>query len=258
MKKRILNSDITHATHADVLQSIAHLAETRTSSYICLTNVHMMIESYRNHLFNRILNQATMALPDGKPVAILMNLLYQTRQARIAGPDLMVEIFRLATENQFSIFFYGSTEDVLSILRSKLFIDFPNLKIAGMISPPFRQLTPEEDALYLQTIVDSGAHIVLVGLGCPKQEHWMAERKEKIQAVMLGVGAAFPFYSGHIKRCPLWMQNYCLEWLYRLLSEPGRLFKRYLYTNTLFILLAIAALCMTKCSNVSNPLETRD
>ena len=134
------------------------------------------------------------------------------------------------------IFFYGSTEETLAKLKVNLLAAFPALKIAGMISPPFRPLTPDEDAAIVEQINASGAGVVFVSLGCPKQEMWMAAHRGRIHAVMVGVGAAFDYHAGTIKRAPKWMQDCGLEWLYRLASEPRRLWRRYLVTNTLFVL----------------------
>ncbi|MBI2225482.1 MAG: WecB/TagA/CpsF family glycosyltransferase, partial [Betaproteobacteria bacterium] len=133
-------------------------------------------------------------------------------------------------------YFYGGTDATLTLLSARLRAAFPGLRIAGTYSPPFRPLTLEEDAEDVARINDSGAGAVFVGLGCPKQETWMAAHRGRIRAVMFGVGAAFEFHAGVINRAPLWMQRWGLEWLHRLCSEPRRLWKRYLVTNTLFIL----------------------
>jgi N-acetylglucosaminyldiphosphoundecaprenol N-acetyl-beta-D-mannosaminyltransferase len=148
----------------------------------------------------------------------------------------MWKYLSVAQSNQQKVFFYGSTESTLRKLRDVLRAQFPRLQIAGIYSPPFRPLSAEEDAQIVQNINRSGANIVFVGLGCPKQEKWMADHRGRIHAVMLGVGAAFDYHAGVIKRAPLWWQRHGLEWLYRLLSEPRRLFKRYLITNTLFLI----------------------
>jgi N-acetylglucosaminyldiphosphoundecaprenol N-acetyl-beta-D-mannosaminyltransferase len=245
-KKLILQSEITNASYSDILQRIVELAKLHVSAYVCLANVHMVIEAFKDRHFGQILNNAAIAAPDGKPVSILMNLLYGTRQERVAGPDLMLDILHLAAEKGVSVFFYGSTEEVINALRQKLAVEYPRLQIAGMLSPPFQPMTEQEDDLHTEMIRQSGAGLVLVGLGCPKQERWMAAHQGKIDGVMLGVGAAFPFYTGHVRRCPKWMQNASLEWLYRLLSEPKRLFKRYFQTNTLFLLLAFRELWRLK------------
>ncbi|HZV97349.1 MAG TPA: WecB/TagA/CpsF family glycosyltransferase, partial [Methylophilaceae bacterium] len=156
-------------------------------------------------------------------------------QERINGPDLMWKYCALAEQRRELIFFYGNTQETLDALVKKLKAAFPKLQIAGAYSPPFRTLTPQEDANIVTKINHSGARVVFVSLGCPKQELWMAEHRGRIHAVMIGVGAAFDYHAGTVKRAPLWMQRRGLEWLHRLCSEPRRLWKRYLVTNTLFM-----------------------
>ena len=163
-------------------------------------------------------------------------------QQRINGPDLMWKYCEQAQYRDESVFFYGSSEATLALLKTKLLSAFPTLKIAGVISPPFRTLTSAEDMAIIEQINTSGAGVVWVSLGCPKQELWMAEHRGRINAVMVGVGAAFDYHAGTLKRAPLWMQHNGLEWFYRLVSEPRRLWKRYLITNTLFVLKAIRQL----------------
>ncbi len=239
-KKNILSAEISCASTAEVLDHIVTLAKDRVSSYVCLANVHMVIEAYQDLSFREILSQSDIAAPDGKPLSLFMNRLYGTQQEQVAGPDLMIALFDRAEQENLSIFVYGSTPEVLEAMQEKLQKNHPTLRIAGMMSPPFRPLSTEEDEAITREIEGSGAHIVLVGLGCPKQERWMHAHRKQISAVMLGVGAAFPFYTGHLKRCPRWMRQLALEWLFRLLSEPRRLFKRYFYTNTLFLILILA------------------
>jgi N-acetylglucosaminyldiphosphoundecaprenol N-acetyl-beta-D-mannosaminyltransferase len=186
-----------------------------------------------------------MVTPDGAPVAWMMRKLGHTRQQRINGPDLMWKYCEQLSRrppcqlgDDGGVFFLGNTEETLLILKTKLLAAFPDIKIAGSISPPFRQLTPEEDSAIVTKINDSGAGLLWVSLGCPKQELWMAEHRGRINAVMIGVGAAFDYHAGTIRRAPKWMQNNGLEWLYRVFSEPKRLWKRYLYTNSIFLILA--------------------
>jgi N-acetylglucosaminyldiphosphoundecaprenol N-acetyl-beta-D-mannosaminyltransferase len=249
-KKVLLQSRITNDTFANIKERILALGSSRTSSYICIANVHMLIEAHKNPDFNDILNNADIATPDGKPLAIFMNLLYGTHQERVAGPDLMQALFPAMQDEMLSAYFYGSIQDVLDALREKLALEYPNLRISGMKSPPFRPLSDEELAQDAADIENSGAHIVFVGLGCPKQERWMAQNVHRINAVMIGVGAAFPFYTGHIKRAPKWMQAASLEWLYRLFTEPCRLFNRYLTTNTMFLFLMFYQLFCHKISKI--------
>jgi N-acetylglucosaminyldiphosphoundecaprenol N-acetyl-beta-D-mannosaminyltransferase len=157
-------------------------------------------------------------------------------QERISGPDLMLHACEVASNSGVSVFFYGGSPESLQLLQANIIERFPNLKIAGAMSPPFRQLSEVEDEAVVEEINRSGAGIAWVGLGCPKQEAWMHAHRGRVHAVMVGVGAAFDFHAGRIKRAPSWMQRAGLEWLHRLLSEPRRLWRRYLVTNTLFIL----------------------
>jgi len=186
--------------------------------------------------FGEVVANADMATPDGAPVAWMLRKLGFPTQQRINGPDLMWKYCAAAAGRDEPIFLYGNSTETLAELQNRLLVAFPALKVVGAYSPPFRPLTDEEDAHIVEVINDSGAGVVFVSLGCPKQEKWMAAHRGRINAVMIGVGAAFDYHAGTITRAPLWMQRAGLEWLHRLASEPGRLWKRYLVTNTLFVL----------------------
>jgi N-acetylglucosaminyldiphosphoundecaprenol N-acetyl-beta-D-mannosaminyltransferase len=185
--------------------------------------------------FSRVLREADLVTPDGAPVAWMMRRLGVQGQQRINGPDLMWRYCEQAGQRGESIYLYGGTEATLGLLQEQLKAAFPGLVIAGVISPPFRAPTPEELASHIAAINASGAGTVWVSLGCPKQEMWMAAQRGKVRAVMIGVGAAFDYHAGTVQRAPLWMQRAGLEWLHRLVSEPRRLWRRYLVTNSLFI-----------------------
>jgi N-acetylglucosaminyldiphosphoundecaprenol N-acetyl-beta-D-mannosaminyltransferase len=157
-------------------------------------------------------------------------------QQRISGPDLMWRVLAEAERLQLPVFMLGSTAATLVQLKTTIQNAYPQLPLAGLLSPPFRALTSAEDEAIVKTINDSGAQLLMVGLGCPKQEIWMARHRERLHAVMLGVGAAFDYHAGTLKRAPPFWQQHGLEWLYRLAMEPTRLLKRYLVTNTLFLL----------------------
>ncbi len=180
-----------------------------------------------------------MALPDGAPVAWMLRRQGYQSQGRISGPDLMERLLQACSQTGVRVYFYGSTQKILAKMKERFLGRFPSLDIAGMTSPPFRTLTIEEDRADVQKINASGAGIIFVGLGCPKQELWMAAHRSGIKGVMIGVGAAFDFHAGTVQRAPLWMRNWGLEWFHRLLQEPTRLGGRYLVTNTLFILFAV-------------------
>jgi N-acetylglucosaminyldiphosphoundecaprenol N-acetyl-beta-D-mannosaminyltransferase len=202
--------------------------------YICISNVHTTVMSYENADYCRIQNEAALALPDGKPLSVVCRKRGFAGADRVTGPDLMKEIFECSREQGYTHYFYGSTPETLELLEKKLTQQY-GLSIAGMYSPPFRKLTKEEDREIVEQMNAAGADFVWVGLGAPKQEQWMYEHQDKINGLMIGVGAGFDYFAGNIKRAPMWMQKCSLEWLYRLMQDPRRLFKRYLVTNTKFL-----------------------
>lgn len=232
----VLGASIDALSWDDALHAIVKAGEVRESRYVCVCNVHSVVTTTRDPEFRRIVNESDMATPDGAPIAWALRRLGNPAQERISGPDLMWKYLDHAERAGHIVFFYGSTPSTLASLRDVLLRSFPRLRIGGMHSPPFRELTTAEDDVETQMINASGAQVVFVGLGCPKQERWMAAHRGRIHSVMIGVGAAFDYHAGVIKRAPLWWQRNGLEWLYRLLSEPRRLFMRYLVTNTLFII----------------------
>lgn len=231
----VLGAPIDALDWLAALSRLAGWAGSGESRYVCICNAHSVVTSRRDPRFAKVVNEADMATPDGAPVAWLMRRLGENGQQRINGPDLMWRYFRLAARRGEPVYLYGGRPETLVLLEKKLREQFPTLPIAGSYSPPFRQLTEEEDAAAVEAINASGARTVWVSLGCPKQEQWMAEHRDKIRAVLVGVGAAFDYHAGTVKRAPLWMQRNGLEWLHRLCSEPKRLWKRYLATNSLFL-----------------------
>uniref|UniRef100_UPI003137A617 WecB/TagA/CpsF family glycosyltransferase n=1 Tax=Variovorax sp. YR752 TaxID=1884383 RepID=UPI003137A617 len=226
----------------EVLQRVAGWAARRESRMVCLCNVHSVVTAGSDAAFGAAVRGSDLATPDGAPVAWLMRRLGHARQPRINGPDLMWRYCAQAAQRDESIYLYGGSPQSLQLLQQRLRQAFPALRIAGAHSPPFRALTPEEDEAEVNDIVASGAGTVWVGLGCPKQELWMAAHRSRIPAVLLGVGAAFDYHAGTLRRAPVWMQRCGLEWLYRLGKEPRRLWRRYLHTNSLFVLGALRQL----------------
>ena len=219
------------------LEKVALWAARRDSRYVCFCNAHVVVSLGREGCPpGSPLAAADLALPDGAPVAWMLRQSGFAGQERLGGPDFMWQYCALAEQRGESVFFYGSTPETLEALQLRLIEAFPRLKIADAVSPPFRPLTQAEDEEVVDYINATGAGVVFVGLGCPKQEAWMAAHRGRIQAVMLGVGAAFDYHAGTLKRAPEWMRRNGLEWLHRLASEPGRLWRRYLLTNTLFVL----------------------
>lgn len=234
-RRPVLGALIDVLTWSEALARVQHWGALRAGRYVCICNAHSVVTAQRDSAFARAVNEADMATPDGAPVAWMLRRLGVPDQQRINGPDLMWRYCAQAATRQESIYLYGSTPPTLAALARRLTESFPGLVIAGTRSPPFRALTAEEDAADVAAINASGAQVVWVSLGCPKQELWMADHAGRVRAVMVGVGAAFDFHAGTVRRAPEWMRRHGLEWLHRLLSEPRRLWRRYLVTNSLFI-----------------------
>lgn len=226
-------------TEEAVHHVLEHLEELR-GQYICFSNVHTTVMAKEDHSYAEILNCASMVFPDGAPIAKIQSKRGFDFVERVAGPDFMENMFIDTMDGKVSHYFYGSTEKTLSHLRDQLQLKYPGLIIKGMYSPPFRQLTDEEDAEDVRRINESGADIVWVGLGAPKQEKWMNAHQGKVNAVMMGVGAGFDFHAGTIQRAPRWMRKIGMEWLYRLVKDPVRLFSRYIVTNIKFVLYLVS------------------
>ncbi len=203
--------------------------------YVCVSNVHTTVTAFEDPEYRKIQNGGILAIPDGGPLSSVGRKRGAKNMSRTTGPSYMEEILKISEEKGYSHFFYGSTEETLQKLQERLKKEYPRLTIAGLYSPPFRQLAEEEDREILGKINETHPDFVWVGLGAPKQERWMATHQGRIQGLMVGVGAAFDYYAGNIKRAPKWMQKANLEWLYRLLQDPKRLFTRYLVTNSKFI-----------------------
>ena len=196
-----------------------HLSELK-GDYICVSNVHTTVTAYRNEEYRAVQNGGAMAIPDGKPLSIVCQRRGYKEAGRVPGPDLMPEIFRVSEEKGYRHFFYGSKQSTLDTLKEKLQSRYPKLNIVGMYSPPFRPLSEEEDLKEVTMIKEADPDFIWVGLGAPKQENWMAAHKGKVNGLMLGVGAGFDFHAGTVKRAPKWMQEMCLEWLFRLMQDP--------------------------------------
>jgi N-acetylglucosaminyldiphosphoundecaprenol N-acetyl-beta-D-mannosaminyltransferase len=236
-KSEVFGLGLSTGTFQAHVDAIIGLGRGHTSAYVCCVNVHMCMEAQGDPAFAAIVNGADLATADGMPILKSLNKFRRLNQERVAGNDLMPAVMAAAERAGLSIFLHGGQQQVLDTIVSKAGKEYPALKIAGTWSPPFRPATEQERAAEVERIAQSGAHIVLVSLGCPRQEKWMAAMKGKVPAVMLGLGGAFLLYAGVDSRAPLWMRKASLEWLYRLCLEPGRLWKRYLVTNSAFILL---------------------
>lgn len=236
---RILGVNIAVTNMQDTVNLIVSQIDELKGKFICLSNVHTTVMSDKDEEYRKIQNAAFLALPDGSPLALVQRLRGYKGAEQVAGPDLMPALWKATENTHISHYFYGSTQDTIDALEKGLKTKYPGLRIAGMEAPPFRPLTEEEDEEAVKRINESGAAIVWVGLGAPKQERWMYEHRDRINALMLGVGAGFDFHAGTVKRAPSWMRNHYLEWLYRLIQDPKRLWKRYVETNGKFVLLSI-------------------
>ena len=206
-----------------------------SGDYMCVSNVHTTVTAYETPEYMEVQNGGVMAIPDGGPLSSIGRKRGFENMERVTGPSYMEEVLAISEKQGYRHYFYGSTEETLQIMLEKLQKKYPNLVIAGAYSPPFRTLTEEEDQKIIEAINESLPDFVWVGLGAPKQEYWMAAHHGKVKGFMIGVGAAFDYVAGNIQRAPMWMQKCNLEWLYRLLQDPKRLFKRYVETNTKFI-----------------------
>ncbi|MBK6854877.1 MAG: WecB/TagA/CpsF family glycosyltransferase [Burkholderiales bacterium] len=233
----VLGAPIDALTWTDALARLTTWGAARESRYVCICNVHSVVTA-RESAFGRVLNEADLCTPDGAPVAWMLRRLGFVGQDRINGPDLMWKYLAVAEARGQVVSFYGGSDATLGILLERIRAAFPRIHIGVAISPPFRALTVEEDAVDVKRINDCGTAVLFVGLGCPKQETWMMNHRGQVFSVMVGVGAAFDYHAGTIQRAPLWMQRSGLEWLHRLASEPRRLWRRYLVTNSIFMMQA--------------------
>ncbi len=233
---KLLGTRIDALSWEQAAGRIVRWAQAGSSRMVCLCNVHSLVTARRDAALSGALAVSDMNSPDGAPLAWLMRRRGWPEQQRMSGPDLMWKVLGEAERLELPVFLLGGAPATLDKLLLSLAAAFPRLTVAGSLSPPFRELGDDENAQIAAAINASGARIVLVGLGCPKQEKWMAAQRGRIGAVMLGVGAAFDYHAGTTLRAPLAWQRAGFEWLYRLAQEPARLARRYLVTNTLFLL----------------------
>lgn len=232
----------TNIAVTDMRRTVEYLSQNideLRGEYICVSNVHTTEMAFSDKNYRNIQNGAIFALPDGMPLSYVMRNRGYLEADRVAGPDLMREIFLISAGKGYRHVFFGSTEETLNKLKEKLTKEYPGICIAGMISPDYykhiEDIPKDVNDRYVDEINSYNPDFVWIGLGAPKQEQWMALNKGRINAVMLGVGAGFDFHAGTVKRAPRWMQALYLEWLYRLFQDPKRLFKRYFSTNFKFI-----------------------
>lgn len=210
-----------------------------SGDYMCVSNVHTTVTAWEDKDYCAIQNGGIMAIPDGGPLSFIGRKRRFNNMKRTTGPSYMEEILKVSVEKGYRHYFYGSTEETLEKLYKVLERDYRGVEIVGMYSPPFREMTEEEDKSIISRINEAKPDFIWVGLGAPKQEKWMFDHQGKVNGFMVGVGAAFDYFAGNINRAPEWMQECNMEWLYRLIQDPKRLFKRYLHTNTKFIWYAV-------------------
>lgn len=235
-KCSILSMEVALTDIDNTLNIVKSLSKKKPGAYVCVSNVHMCMEVFDSTSFRDVVNTADMVIPDGKPLSVAQKLLGHKDAEQVRGQDIMNALCSLSGEKELKIGFYGgSSEAVLDMVKSNLLMQYPDINISYAFSPPFRALSDVEDANVVSQINEAGVDILFVGIGCPKQEIWMAEHKDNLKCVMLGVGAAFDFIAGNKKHAPRWMQDMGLEWLFRLCSEPSRLWKRYLKQNPRFV-----------------------
>ena len=254
-KRSVLNAGISTGPAAAFVDAILQLGAARTSAYVCCANAHMLVEAHRQPDFGQILARAAIVTPDGSPVAAALGWLHGQAQPRLAGMDLLPTLLVEAARRGQSVYFYGTTPDVLAAMLLRIKHELPTLRVAGVCAPPFRPLTAAEDAAEVTAINAADPDLLFVALGCPRQERWMAAHRGRIRACMLGVGQAFRVYAGLEPRLPLWARQLWLEWAFRLWQEPRRLASRYFVTNTWFILLLMRQLLMCKVLRVHAALR---
>jgi len=235
---KILGVNLTVTDYNGVIDAILDAVETNNQIRLNFTNVHVVMTAQNNKELMAALNHSNaLSQPDGMPLVWAMKTYEKNIKDRVYGPDTFELCMKKSAELNLKHFFYGSTEKTLSLLQNNLLEKFSGLIIAGSYSPPFRPLTKKEENDVAKKINESGANIVWVGLGAPKQEIWVNKMAKKLSApVIVAIGAAFDFHAGTVKQAPDWMQNHGLEWLFRLIQEPRRLWFRYLYYNPLYIL----------------------
>lgn len=238
----VIDINVSETSYAAATRQIQYWAQRGESRAVYATSVHGTMEAHDELEFRKILNQADLITPDGVPLVWVLRLKGVREQQRVYGPTLMLHVLEMAEREQISVGFYGGEAQALELLITRMKAIYPSSRINYVFSPPFRPLSEDEAAQIRQEIISSGVKILFVGLGCPRQEKWIDAQRGCIPAVMLGVGAAFDFHAGLKPQAPAWMQKIGLEWSFRLLTEPRRLWRRYLYHIPRFIVLAVADL----------------
>jgi N-acetylglucosaminyldiphosphoundecaprenol N-acetyl-beta-D-mannosaminyltransferase len=250
----VLGVRIAAIGYSDTIAELERLLEDGRTHYVCLSNVHTVTTSQFDIELKTAVNEADLALPDGMPLVWLANLDGHGLDGRVYGPELLDRFCTATAKRGVRHFFYGGTESVLRTLAARISELHPGINIVGTHAPPFRPLSVDEED-QLAELINDRVDVLWVGLGCPKQEKWMHAHRNLRVGVMIGVGAAFDFHAGRIPQAPLWMQRRGLEWLFRLVQEPRRLWRRYLILNPLFVVLTLLQRLGLKRydATVSNP-----
>lgn len=239
----VLGVGISALNLDQALAEVARALETGARGYVCVTGVHGVSEAQTDAEFKGILNRAWLNTPDGMPMVWMGRLQGVGSMGRVYGPDLMLRVCEYTRTRGFTHFLYGGAEGVAEALKARLEARFPGLRVVGTHTPPFRELTPAEETELAQRLADLKPDILWIGLSTPKQERFMARQWQRLPArLFFGVGAAFDFHAGRVRQAPRWMQRCGLEWFFRLLCEPRRLWRRYLKNNPRFVVRAAAQL----------------
>jgi N-acetylglucosaminyldiphosphoundecaprenol N-acetyl-beta-D-mannosaminyltransferase len=221
-----------------LIRQLRELRERDRGGYVCFSTVHMVMESHDRPDFGQRVNGADIVIPDGMPLVWMQRLQGRKDATRVRANDLMMHLMQYAADNDLKVGFYGGRPEVIEAIKNRAASELPNLNIVYAYSPPFRPLSEVEDQQIINNINQANPDFLFMGLGCPKQETWMSDHRDRLKAIMLGVGASFDFYAGNVKESPEWLGKLGLEWLYRLAQEPKRLWRRYLILNPRFMWLA--------------------
>lgn len=251
--RRILGTRIDRTTYQEATRCVLDWAMQGRSCYVCLAAVNNVMEARRSPAYRIVMEQAALVTSDGMPLVWALRFLGARNASRVYGPDLMPAVLAAAAASGVPVGFYGGSPAVLARLTETVRRRLPALRIAFAQAPPFRAVTAEEDERATSAICESGARIIFVGLGSPKQDHWMSAHLNRIPAVMLGVGAAFDFLSGAKPQAPPWMRRSGLEWAFRLATEPRRLWRRYLGQNPRFLMLVTAQILRARLPRFRTP-----
>jgi len=234
----ILGMKVHVTSYAQSVATILDWAAAAESRYVCAANVHMVMEGYDSETFQNCVNRADLVTPDGMPLVWALRRHAARDATRVYGPDLTLCLLKAAQDASVPVGFFGGRPEVLQALLRRIAVQYPRLQVAYSFAPPFRALSEEENAAVRRNIAQSGARLLFVGLGCPKQETWMAANSVGVPAVMVGVGAAFDFLGQSVRQAPEWMRAAGLEWAFRFVQEPRRLWRRYLKHNPRFLVRA--------------------